>query len=316
MLGFDTINFQIDASELPTDTLNQLALLLPREGFNNATGARWQRGSVGNLDVFLNEYGLLVNGSLAAFYCGGDNTQTLPRREVKNALQKLSDTLHLDMAKAKVKRIDISASFQMRNKVQAYLNILGSLRYFARINNTKNTLTYTRGEGNKQALCFYDKLRERTDKHQSKDTPQVYKDTGNVLRYEARLLKAIPQQLDESRVTGGMLANIEIFRKVAHFWGESYFCIQKTYTDIDMSNVKTPKDAQDLLLAHLLNEAGAGTLDNYLNQLKAKGVFNNRQYYTNFKTSIKKIMDKYSDIGSESLARELDNCVRTELAYL
>lgn len=165
-------------------------------------------------------------------------------------------------------------------------------------------------------MIFYDKEREQKDKHQAKDFPQPYKDTGNVLRYEARLLKQIPQQLNEAVVTGGMLADINIFRKVAKFWGNSYFCIQKTYTDIDMTKVKTPKDAQDLLLAHLLNEAGAGTLDNYLNQLKAKGVFSNRQYYTNFKTQIKKIMAKYSDKGSESLARELDNCVRTELSYL
>lgn len=316
MLGFDTIWFNIDASGLTQDALNQLDYLLPTEGVNNATGARWQSGNVDNLKVTLNEAGLYVKGSLASFFFCGDNTLTLPRKEVGNALQKLSDTLHIDMTQADVKRIDISASFLMRNKPQAYLNILGNLNYFSRTNVTKNTLFYQRGEQQKQALCFYDKMRERTDKHQSKDTPQVYKDTGNVLRYEARLLKAIPQQLNESRVTGGMLSNTDIFRKVAHFWGESYFCIQKTYTDIDMSNIKTPKDAQDLLLAHLLNEAGAGTLDAYLTQLKAKGVFSNRQYYTNFKTSIKKIMEKYSDIGAESLARELDNCVRTELSYL
>ena len=315
MLGYDTINFHVDASYLSTDTIKQLALLLPREGVNNATGARWQAGNVDNLIVSLNELGMNVSGSLASFYYG-NNTLTLSKREVKNALQKLSDTLHFDMAQAEVKRVDISTSFQMRNKVQAYLNILGSLTYFARVNTTKNTLTYTRGEQSKQALCFYDKEREQKDKHQSKDFPQPYKDTGNVLRYEARLLKKIPQQLGEAVVTGGMLGNTDIFRKVAKFWGESYFCIQKSYTDIDMKKVKTPKDAQDLLLAHLLNEAGAGTLDNYLNLLKAKGVFRNRQYYTNFKTSIKKIMGKYSDKGSESLARELDNCVRTELSYL
>lgn len=316
MLGYDTIWLCADASALHQDALKRLACLLPNEGVNNATGAQWQTGNVDNLKVVLNELGLYVKGSLASFFFDGDNTVTLPRREVKNALEKLSDTLHVDMAQAEVKRLDISASFLMRNKVQAYLNILGNLNYFSRTNVTKNTLFYQRGEQQKQALIFYDKEREQKDKHKSKDFPQPYKDTGNVLRYEARLMKQIPQQLGEAVVTGGMLANTDIFRKVAKFWGNSYFCIQKSYTDIDMTKVKTPKDAQDLLLAHLLNEAGARTLDNYLSQLKAKGVFSNRQYYTNFKTSIKKIMAKYSDKSSESLARELDNCVRTELSYL
>lgn len=315
MLGYDSVNFKVDVSLLPVDAPNQLAELLPREGYNSATGARWQAGSVGNLTVTLNELGLSVNGSLASFYFG-NNTLTVPRREVKNALQKLSDTLHVDMTKAEVKRLDISTSLQMRNKVQAYLDILGTLSYFSRTNVTKNTLLYVRGEGRKQELCFYDKLRESKDKHQAKDFPTPYKDAGNVLRYEARLMRQIPQQLGESVVTGAMLDDVGLFRKVAKFWEKSYFCIQKTYTDIDMTQIKTPKDAQEVLFAHLLNEAGAGTLDKYLSQLKAKGVFSNRQYYTNFKTSIKRIMDKYSDKGGESLARELDNAIRTELSYL
>lgn len=315
MLGFDTINFRVDASSLPSDAINHLSGILPREGYNATSGAHWQAGSVGNLIVSLNELGLTVNGSLADFYFG-NNTLTVSRGEVGKALEKLSDTLHVDMGKAEVKRLDISTSFQMKNQVRAYLNILGNLSYFARVNVTKNTLTYTRGEAQKQVLCFYDKLREQRAKHQYGDTPKPFADTGNVLRYEARLLKQIPQQLNYDRVTGGMLADIELFRKVAKFWGKSYFCIQKTYTDINMEKVKTPNDARDCLLAHLLNEAGAETLEKYLTDLKARGVFENRQYYTRFKQQMKDTVKKYSDTENESLATELDNDVRTELNYI
>lgn len=315
MLGYDTVNFRLDASLLPVDVPNQLAELLPREGYNSATGARWQAGSIDNLTVTLNQSGLSVNGSLASFYFG-NNTLTIPRREVKNALQKLSDKLHIDMTKAEVKRLDISTSFQMKYKVQSYLDILGNLNYFSRTNVTKNTLFYQRGEGNKQALCFYDKDREQRARHQHQDVPQVFRDTGNILRYEARLLRQIPQQLGKSLVTGAMLSDADLFRKVADFWGDSYFCIQKMYHSINMEKVKTPNDARDLLLVHLLNEAGAETLERYLTDLKARGVFVNRLYYSRFKQQIKSTMQKYSDQGGESLARELDNDVRTELSYI
>lgn len=315
MLGFDNINFRVDASALSSDALNHLSGLLPREGYNSITDARWQAGSVNNLIVCLNELGLVVKGSLAEFYFG-NNTLTVPRNEVGNALDKLSDTLHVDMTKAEVSKIEFSSSFQMKNQVGAYLNILGNLTHFARVNTTKNTLTYTRGEAQKQVLCFYDKLRELRAKRQYSSTPKPFADAGNILRYEVRLLKNIPQQLKQERVTGGMLADKDLFRQLAKFWGNSYFCIQKTYTDIDMNKVKTPNDARDCLLAHLLNEAGAGMLEKYFTDLKARGVFDNRQYYTRFKRQIKDTVKKYSDTESESLATELDNDVRTELSYI
>lgn len=315
MLGVDTVNLRVEAYDLHHGALGQLAALLPREGVNNATGTHWAAGNVENLLVSLNETGLNVVGSLATFLYG-NNTQTLARRDVVSALEKLSDNLHADMAKAAVRRVDVSASFQMRHKVQAYLGILGGLNFFSRTNVTKNTLFYQRGEGGKQALCFYDKCREQTDKHHGKDFPQPYKDTGNVLRYEARLLKQIPQQIEESEVTGAMLARADIFRKLAKFWGNSYFLIQKTYDDADYSQIRTPNDARDFLLVQFLNKAGAGALDKYLAEIKNRGVFADRKCYSRLKQQIKAAVCKYSDRCGESLAKELDNCVRTELAYI
>lgn len=315
MLGVDTINFRVESYDLPHGALGTLAGIMPREGVNNATGTHWAAGNVGNLLVSLNDTGMNVSGSLATFFYG-NNTQPLARRDIVPALQKLSDIMHVDMQKADIRRVDVSASFLVRNKVQAYLGILGGLNFFSRTNVTKNTLYYQRGEGGKQALCFYDKAREQTDKHHGKDFPPPYKDVGNVLRYEARLLRQVPQQLEEATVTGEMLARADIFHKLGKFWGNSYFAIQKTYDEADFGRIKTPNDARDFLLVQLLNKEGAGVLDKFLQEIKSRGVFHDRKYYTRFKQQIKSAVQKYSDRCGESLARELDNCVRTELAYL
>lgn len=315
MLGYDTINWRVDVASLNAEALNQLGELLPKEGFNSSTGARWQSGAIENLKASLSENGLILDGSIAKFL-HGDNTVTVSRREIGRALEKLSDIVHVDMSKAEVRRLDISTSLQMKHKVQAYLNVLGTLTFFSRTNVSKNTLYYQRGEQCKQALIFYDKEREIKDKHTSNIFPKPFKDTSNVLRYEARLLKQVAQQTGENRVTGAMLSDETYFHKLAKFWGDSYFSIQKTYKDIDISKIKTPAEAKDCLLAHLLTDAGAQVADKFLTDLKAVGAFSNRLYYSRLKQSLKETMKRYNDTEGESLALELDNAVRTELSYL
>ncbi|MDZ7936354.1 MAG: phage/plasmid replication protein [Emticicia sp.] len=56
-----------------------------------------------------------MKGSLSKWFLG-DNIQTLTRGDMKRATEKLSDTLHLPMSKAKVGRIDLAKNLLMKFK--------------------------------------------------------------------------------------------------------------------------------------------------------------------------------------------------------
>lgn len=217
------------------------------------------------------------------------------------------------MSNARVTRLDVSANFIMQNAPKAYLDILGSLTYFQRIQATRNTLYYQRGKENIQSLCFYDKGVECHDTH--KDLPEVYAQGENTLRYEARFNSRLPKQFNRQAVTASTLANRDFYNEVVDKWGQLYFQINKFYNTITMAKIKTVSEAKDYIFAVALSNMGANDLDRMLTEMKAKGVFEDRKYYTRLKKSLEEVSEKFVTTGSDDLARELDDEVRTVLAY-
>ncbi len=312
MIGYDTLHLSLELSRANQADIANVARLLTNESVSRDTGEAWSSGNVGNLRVVAGGAGLSVKGSIAAFF-GENNTLMVSRRDVKKAVEQMSDSLHINMLDARVTRLDICSNLMMQNAVKAYLDVLGSLAYFQRIQATQSTLYYQRGKENLQSLCFYDKQVECSNTH--KQLPQVYADCGNMLRYEARFKGRIAKQFKRTEVTASTLADDAFFVGAVNKWGELYFGINKLYNFISMSKIKTVSDGKDYLLAVALANMEAGDIDRILTEMKAKGVYADRKYYTRLRKSIEAVGNKFTATGGNDLARELDDEVRTVLAY-
>lgn len=313
MLGYDTIHFFLDGYQIPPKELDHLCSMLERDGIDKTTGERWSTGTIDNCKVTVSELGVSVKGSIAGFYYP-TNTLTVSRQEARHAIEKLSDTLHLDLFKANVSRVDVSTSFLMQDKPQAYFDVLGGLSYFYRQPVGRTTLYYHRGATDRQTLCFYDKEREVTCKREA--LPQVYADCGNVLRYEARINGRVANQLNEREVTGATLCDGKFFKKIGLFWSDSYQRIDKTYKQYDMSKIKNAREAKDFLCGVALAKMGAGEVNRLIAQMKAQGVLSDPKYYSRLKRMMAEIATKGKAGKGNDLASELDEDILTEKAYL
>ena len=183
----DTVNFRLTQAEVEgVDFLCEIPPHLNPEGvaFHDYRGEQIVTGTLHGLKVSVSSYQLRVgNGSLCK-YLLGDNFQSMGRGDVQQAVEKLSDELHLPMGRAIVTRLDVAENIITRHPTPVYLNHLGVLTYANRLLQP-DSLYYTKRD---ETLCFYDKLREQRAK--GEPIPDLY--TGqNVLRYEQRYMRRL-----------------------------------------------------------------------------------------------------------------------------
>lgn len=312
---YDTINFWLDRAE--ASNIDEVANRLQdaRDNINRTTGEVWTCGNLENLRATVSSAGVSIKGSLAKFYFP-NNTYTLNRHQVKEAIEMLSDSLSLPMSKARITRIDVSTNFIMTRPTPQYFEMLGSCRYYNRVRATGNTLYYhLKGMDCKRSMCFYDKAREM--KKNKESLPNVYAGV-NLLRYESRWCTRLPQQLKEPQVIGESLYNSAFYRKTIKHWADNYFSIQKKrrLKNEAMNNVTTVKDAVNYISAFAIGRLPPGELQQILEDLKANKVFTDKKYYSRLNRHLKKITTNDKVLETEDLVRELDGEIKNVLAYM
>lgn len=311
---YDTVNFWLNRSEAGNLTASTLCLANAKETCNRETGEVWTAGNLENLKVTVSMAGVSIKGSLAKFYLP-DNSFTLNRQQVKQAINKLSDILNMDFAAAKITRLDISTNFLMQNEAQRYYNVLGLCTHFNRVQATNNTLYYhCKGKEQKRSMIFYNKAREVEERNGV--IPDVYKGE-NLLRYESRWNTRLPQQFKESEVIGKTLFNERFYSKIVNQWATNYFNIEKR-RNINvgaMDKIKTVSDATDFICAIALQKLSPDEVQNILDDMKKQKVFTDRTYYIRLKKKLKDIASKTDLTEVDSLVSELDAEIRNVLAY-
>ena len=105
--------------------------------------------------------GYVVGGSLSRFFYPS-NIWPLSHYSTKDAIEKLSDCLHLDMSEANVTSLEFGTQFPMIKPVRTYLDKLGDMQKRIRIKGSPNALYYqgtaqTIRARQRQVLAFYDK---------------------------------------------------------------------------------------------------------------------------------------------------------------
>ena len=258
----------------------------------NKNGANWYNLKFKNINIYMSESYIKIEGSLSKFFFG-NNTSTLNRNTTKYAIEKLSDTFKLDLNKAKIKRIDIGDNLTMKTSVKQYFPCLGLYHGKNRIE-FKDTLYYG---NNFLSLVFYDKGKEC----------KLKKD--NLLRYEMRKNKYLLRKLfKKEQIYGYHLYNEYIYNTLISLWEKEYFFIEKINIPIiNISQIKTNADAQKALLGYFIT-----TCQNNKSIQHIKEVLNSQNKFR-FNSSIKDIKSKYLKGSSSIFIEELNNLIHNRV---
>lgn len=275
------------------------------------TGEVREYGNLDSLSVSVYSSGVSIVGSLAKYYLS-DNLFTLNRRTTQEAIERISDCLHVDIAAAKITSLEFGTHFTMCNPVPEYLVLLGEVPHLRRCRYTDNTLYYrSKGKREYKVHTFYDKAEEATTRGIVKLPPNL---TGaNLLRYELRYNNNLPKQLSTKEVTTAMLYNENFYSSMLQRYSDVYFSINKTNvlkTDI-MSEIKTVGDAYEVVIARLINQTGHEEIETFLSELKQAKVFDHPIYYTRLKKKLKDVAGKVSLTETNELINELDEKIRS-----
>ena len=276
-------------------------------------------GSLEGLNVCMYVCGYSIIGSLAK-YMYQSNIYPLDRHTTAQAIEKLSDSLHLDLKEADVTGVEFGTQFLMKKPPQVYINKLGDMPRRKRLLCAESTLYYT-GTGSqqrqrqKQVLCFYDKKADAAAK--GLIMPQGF-ERSNLLRYELRLNGRIPHQTGRHTVTASTLSDREFYRQLVTMWEDNYFSISKLngVKQNVMNEIKSVKDAKAVLFARLLSQSGKDVITDYLEELKQNNVFKDSKYYTRTKNALLEIGNNPKMAVSDEDIKELDNEVKNVGAYI
>lgn len=276
-------------------------------------------GSLEGLKVCMYVGGYSIIGSLAK-YMYQSNIYPLDRHTTAQAIEKLSDSLHMDLKEADVTGVEFGTQFLMKKPPQVYINKLGDMPRRKRLLCAESTLYYT-GTGSqqrqrqKQVLCFYDKKADAAAK--GLIMPQGF-ERSNLLRYELRLNGRIPHQTGRHTVTASTLSDREFYRQLFTMWEDNYFSISKLngVKQNVMNEIKSVKDAKDVLFARLLSQSGKDVITDYLEELKQNNVFKDSKYYTRTKNALLEIGNNPKMAVSDEDIKELDNEVKNVGAYI
>jgi hypothetical protein len=307
---FDTVNFWIDRSNI-AEGKKAFAILPYLSEISERQNEKQGYSCSGKcLDYSINcfEAGISLKGSLAKFYFE-NNVETHTRKSAGLAVEKMSDLLHLNINTARVTRLDVSTVILTKRPPADYYSHLGNKPYFVRLQSTPDTLYYN---NHQRQIIFYDKGKEA--KNKAMQVPELLQN-NNLFRYELRFTKRLNEQL-QTAVTAGLLSNEMFYQSIIfNHWYKEFQSIQKLKNQSFMiDNIKTPKEAETALFAHLLQQSGQNMIDEYLSDLKAKNVFSDRKYYSRLKTELNKILAHPKGQQSD-LIQELETAIYNVAKY-
>ena len=314
---YDKVRLWIDSTMVKGDPFTMANYL---DGvstqINHQTGEEKTFGNLEGLKVSIYVGGLSVVGSLPKYLYGGSNVYPLDRHTTAQAIEKMSDAFHMDIAQAQVMEIEFGTNFLMKQEVQMYLSKLGDMPRLSRYHFEPSTLYY-RGKGKHQpkVFAFYDKISDVKVKGMECPSNLI---GANLLRYEMRLKGHLPQQLNVPKVVASTLSETYFYRMMVKRYQDSYYSISKQNqlkTNV-MSEIKTVSDAFNVFVARLISQTDQTQIGGFLEELKSASVFEDRKNYSRLKKKIQEVAAKANITVSDELIRELDDEIKNCGAYV
>ena len=128
-----------------------------KDQIDHETGEICTFGSLEGLKVSIYTGGISIIGSLAKYFYP-NNIYPLDRHTTAQAIEKLSDSLHICVDDAKVTGLEFGTQFVMAHPVENYLSKLGDMPKLLRYHFDVGTLYYKpKGKQQPKVFAFYDK---------------------------------------------------------------------------------------------------------------------------------------------------------------
>src|SRR5690625_1513275 len=306
---FDTLKLYLRQDSVrDTDLLAETPVYLEETTAHEKQDQIYYSGTLKNLRIYVSERGVSMQGSLAKYYLL-DNMQTLRRQDTEQAIQKLSDDLHLPIKEAQVSRVDFAHNFIMKYKPEVYYPYLGESQYFKRYIQPES-LYYKNGNRTK---LFYDKPTEA--KSGGYRIPEVW--TGkNVLRYEIRYRRRLDKQFKEPEVRAKTLYEEKFYIKLINRYVSDFKSIHKNAKiSLDIENMATVKDFWDQMALLMIDKIGQDGAVDLVEELRAKEVFDKPEYYSRLKKQIRDKSNKFQASDSTPLIEELEGKISALKKY-
>jgi hypothetical protein len=311
----DTANFRLSSNEVEgVDFLNDITPYLNPDclAFHNYNGIDVVTGNIDNLKLSISPHQVRVKDGSLCKWMLGDNYKAMGRADIKQAVERLSDTLHLPMERAIITRLDVGLSIPVKEPPVNYFNHLGVLNYAQRLQQP-NSLYYHRHR-QAERLCFYDKNREQRDHREP--IPDLYKDCY-VLRYEQRYMSCLPALLKVQQVTGALLYDEAFYIFLLKQWREAYKAIRKV-NDITF-NFQAMRNKQQLykmgVLSMVERVGGEVEMINQINEAQKRGDLTSKQAF-DLRQAVKDACKVTGELTIKSeLITELDKKIAEAIRY-
>ncbi len=307
----DTCNFWLDSTAMgtvnPFAVADYLTDTSVRESEKKGVGIT---GNLGNYIISINERGIFFSGSLAKFYLPS-NVFTLTRATVKEALEKISDQLHVNVGAARLTRVDVSTVLPTKQPPANYYNYLGDKPHFARLQASADTLYYNT---KKRQLVFYDKTKEAKSKG-AIIPPALSR--CNLFRYEVRFVNRLRQQFNQDQPTTALLFEPNFYCWLIRQWKKEFDTIKKLKANFMIDNVKRPNEAINIFLGSLIQKnGGQNAINDFLSDLKAKKTFSRPADYTRVKNKLMQMqMTPTKEPQQNDLIIELETAIADVARY-
>ena len=286
-----------------------------KEQIDHQTGEICTFGSLEGLKVSIYTSGISITGSLSK-YLHSNNIYPLDRHSTAQAVEKLSDSLHISFNEAKVTGLEFGTQFVMKHQVSDYLSRLGDMPKLLRYHFDVGSLYYKpKGKQQSKVFAFYDKKADAVAKDMI--LPLGFEE-ANLLKYEMRINGRLPQQLGMPEVTASTLSEKTFYHDMVKRYQENYFAISKLNqikTDV-MDEIKTVSDAFDVFVARLITQSNQTQIAGFLEELKDAKVFDDRKCYSRLKKKIQEVATKADITVSDELIKELDDEIKNIGAYI
>lgn len=271
---YDTIELKLTTPDpLSTDYLKYVPRYVELDTEHIYPNGTVLTGNLDGLVVSVTKHSVCIKkGSVCKWFLG-DNVKVMTRQDTRQAIEKLSNILHLPMDCARVTRMDIAQNIITKHPIEVYLNHLGVL-WKAKRAPMDNGLYYYKG---KITICFYDKIKELKARKES--IPELY--TGrNVLRYEQRYMGRL-SSIFGIDVTGATLYDEVFYIHVINKWLEMYEQIDKiNNANFNLKAMTTITDFKNMgLLALIMQMGGEVEFYNQINEARLRGELTSKQVH-------------------------------------
>lgn len=260
------------------------------ESSNVKTGEVSVFGNVENIKVMQYFGGYSIQGSLPKFLYG-NNVCQLTRKEVGQAIEKLSDRLHLPLNDARVTSIEVGANICLTKQHTAYTRLLGDMTRMQRVSMADSLYYQGSGKVHPRQYYFYDKVAEV---RKSGGTMPQGLEAANMMRYEMRLNGRLPFQLSIPEFKGSTLQDRKVYQELINRWLNGYLSINKLVNmeDEHLKKGMSVKEAQEVFIAQQIAKGGSSMIDEFIAKLKQNECFDNRLYYNRVKSNLQKLASK------------------------